>query len=118
MPEAKGSLRLFFRIRQRQHSDPNDYFDSIRAKYADAGLRFYPSTTYYVPLSPAAVQDAKDQHFMIADTTPHKSLVIQEMIGELDVSDEDEARDIALNSDADHCYAEYVVPYRIEKEPE
>lgn len=112
-----GKLRLYFRIRQRLHTDPMDFFRDIRERYA-ANLSFGPTTTTYIPLDEAAVMEARQDGFMLSHGQQHPSLIVHEMIGEMGVVDESEARDIAMNSEADHCYAEYVVPYRIEKGPE
>ena len=111
-----GKIRLYFRLKQRQQSDPQDYFDQMKEKYGKE-LNFLPMTTYYLPICEGDVALARSKHYMIADTVPHPSLVIKEMIGEMEVESQEAAHDVAIFSGDDHVFAEYVVPFRLDREP-
>lgn len=100
------SLNIYFRIRQRQNSDPADYFRDMREKYPE--MMFGPICTIYLSVSPQDVPKLRRDQFLIADTSNGPAMVIKEMIGNLDVASEGEARALSENLD-DHVLAEFVV---------
>ena len=61
-----------------------------------------------VSVSPQDVSKLRRDQFLIADTSEGPAMVIKEMIGNLDVTSEDEARLISESLD-DHVLAEFTV---------
>lgn len=71
-------------------------------------MMFGPIGTIYLSVSPQDVSKLRRDQFLIADTSEGPAMVIKEMIGNLDVTSEDEARLISESLD-DHVLAEFTV---------
>lgn len=105
-----GKLRVFFRIRQRQNSNPEDYFGEIRRKYPR--FKFSDMGTFYLPLEGEFLEKARRHFFVTSDN----SMIVREMVGEITCGSAEEAESV-IDGIPDLVYAEFVIPFRVDRGP-